>query len=72
MIARAAKFSAVVNGRQLQVSGAKVGSQVILLDLQGRVVYSGKADAANFTMNLVRSGTFVLRIGTQQKVVNIR
>ncbi|MBR3072738.1 InlB B-repeat-containing protein [Fibrobacter sp.] len=72
MIARAAKFSAVVNGRQLQVSGAKVGSQVNLLDLQGRVVYSGKADAANFTMNLVRSGTFVLRIGTQQKVVNIR
>ncbi len=72
VVARAAMFSAVANGRGIQVSGAKVGSQVNLLDMQGRVVYSGKADAANFTMNLVRSGTFVLRIGTQQKVVNIR
>lgn len=72
VVARAAMFSAVANGRSIQVSGAKVGSQVNLLDLQGRVVYSGKADAANFTMNLVRSGTFVLRIGTQQKVVKIR
>jgi hypothetical protein len=72
VVARAAMFSAVANGRSIQVSGAKVGSQVNLLDMQGRVVYSGKADAANFTMNLVRSGTFVLRIGTQQKVVNIR
>ena len=72
VIAHAAKFSAAVNGRQLQVSGAKVGSQVNLLDLQGRVVYSGQANAANFTMNLVRSGTFVLRIGTQQKIVNVR
>lgn len=72
VVARAAMFSAVANGRSIQVSGAKVGSQVNLLDMQGRVVYSGKADAANFTMNLVRSGTFVLRIGTQQKVVKIR
>ena len=72
VIAHAAKFSAAVNGRQLQVSGAKVGSQVNLLDLQGRVVYSGQANAANFTMNLARSGTFVLRIGTQQKIVNVR
>lgn len=71
-MARVVNFSAVVKGRQLQVSGAKVGSQVNLLDMQGRVMYSGKADAANFTMNLTRSGTFVLRIGTQQKVVNIR
>ncbi len=72
VIAHAAKFSAAVNGRQLQVSGAKVGSQVNLLDLQGRVVYSGQANAANFTMNLARSGTFVIRIGTQQKIVNVR
>ncbi len=72
VVARAAMFSAVANGRSIQVSGAKVGSQVNLLDLQGRVVYSGQANAANFTMNLARSGTFVLRIGTQQKIVNVR
>ena len=72
VVARAAKFSAVANGRSLQISGAKVGASVNLLDMQGRVMYSGRADAANFTMNLTRGGTFVLRIGSQQKVVNIR
>ena len=72
VVARAAKFSAVANGRSLQISGAKVGATVNLLDMQGRVMYSGRADAANFTMNLTRGGTFVLRIGSQQKVVNIR
>ena len=72
VVARAAKFSAVANGRSLQISGAKVGASVNLLDMQGRVMYSGRADAANFTMNLTRGGTFVLRIGSQQNVVNIR
>ena len=72
VVARAAKFSAVANGRSLQISGAKVGASVNLLDMQGRVMYSGRVDAANFTMNLTRGGTFVLRIGSQQKVVNIR
>ena len=72
VVARAAQFTAVANGRSLQISGAKVGATVNLLDMQGRVMYSGRADAANFTMNLTRGGTFVLRIGSQQKVVNIR
>ena len=72
VMARIAKFSAVVNGRQLQISGAKVGSQVSLFDMQGRVMYNGRAESANFTMNLVRGGSFLLRIGTQQKVVNVR
>lgn len=72
VVARAAKFSAVANGRSLQISGAKVGASVNLLDMQGRVIYSGSANAANFSMNVPRGGTFVLRIGSQQKVVNIR
>ena len=71
-IARTPKFAAVVNGRSLQISGATVGSQVSLFDLQGRVMYNGRAESANFTMSVVRSGTFLLRVGTQQKVINIR
>lgn len=65
-------FAVMTNGRQLQVSGAKVGSQVSLFDMQGRVMYNGKADASNFSLNVVRSGTFLLRVGSQQKVVEIR
>ena len=68
----AAKFSATVNGRSLQISGAKVGAEVNLLDMQGRVIYNGRANAANFSMNAPRSGSYVLRIGAQQRIVNVR
>ncbi len=65
-------FSAVVNGRSVQISGAKIGSQVSLFDMQGRVMYNGKINASNFSLNVARSGSFLLRIGSQQKVVDIR
>lgn len=68
----AAKFSATVNGRSLQISGAKIGADVNLLDMQGRVIYNGRANAANFSMDVPRTGSYVLRIGTQQRIVNVR
>jgi hypothetical protein len=68
----AAKFFATVNGRSLQISGAKVGADVNLLDMQGRVIYNGRANAANFSMDVPRSGSYVLRIGAQQRIVNVR
>ncbi|PWJ36950.1 InlB B-repeat-containing protein [Fibrobacter succinogenes] len=68
----AAKFSATVNGRSLQISGAKIGADVNLLDMQGRVIYNGRANDANFSMNAPRSGSYVLRIGAQQRIVNVR
>ena len=71
-IVRKANFAAVVNGHQLQISGVKVGAQVSLFDMQGRVIYNGRADAANFSLNVARTGSFLLRVGSQQQVVNIR
>ncbi|MBQ7079551.1 MAG: hypothetical protein IJM92_07795 [Fibrobacter sp.] len=65
------KFSAVVKGRSLHVTGAKVGANVGLFDLQGRVIYNGRAESANFSMNVPQSGSFLLRVGTQHKIVNI-
>ena len=67
-----AKFSAFVNGRNLQISDAKIGSDINLLDMQGRVIYSSRASVPNFSMQVPRSGSYLLRIGMLQKVVNIR
>ena len=67
-----AKFSATVNGRSLQISGAKVGADVNLLDMQGRVIYNARVDAANFSVNVPQSGVYVLRIGSEQRIVNAR
>ena len=71
-IVRTPKFAVAVNGRSLQISGAKVGANVSLFDLQGRVIYNGRADAASFSMDVPQAGAFLLRIGSQQKVVNVR
>ena len=71
-VAPIAKFTAVVNGRNLQISGAKIGSDINLLDMQGRVIYNGRVDAANFSVNVPQSGAYVLRIGSEQRIVNAR
>lgn len=67
-----AKFSALVNGRQLQIAGAKIGAEVNLLDMQGRVMYNSRVNTANFSMCVPRSGFYVLRIGAQQRIINAR
>lgn len=67
-----AKFSAFVNGRNLQISGAKIGSDINLLDMQGRVIYSSRASVPNFSMQVPRSGSYLLRVGAQQQIVNVR
>ena len=71
-VAPIAKFTAVVNGRNLQISGAKIGSDINLLDMQGRVIYNARVDAANFSVNVPQSGAYVLRIGSEQRIVNAR
>ena len=71
-VAPIAKFTAVVNGRNLQISGAKIGSDINLLDMQGRVIYNARVDAANFSVNVTQSGAYVLRIGSEQRIVNAR
>lgn len=71
-VAPVAKFSALVNGRNLQISGAKIGSYINLLDMQGRVVYSSRVSVPNFSMQAPRSGSYLLRVGAQQQIVNVR
>ena len=71
-VAPIAKFTAVVNGRNLQISGAKIGSDINLLDMLGRVIYNARVDAANFSVNVPQSGAYVLRIGSEQRIVNAR
>ena len=71
-VAPIAKFTAVMNGHNLLISGAKIGSDINLLDMQGRVIYNARVDAANFSVNVPQSGAYVLRIGSEQRIVNAR
>ncbi|MCF0223580.1 MAG: InlB B-repeat-containing protein [Fibrobacter sp.] len=65
-------FHVSVNGRNLSVFGASVGSKMAVLDLQGRVISVGRVDAANFNVTLPRAGMYVVRIDNQVKKVSVR
>ena len=65
-------FSIQTVGRTIQIFGANVGKQVAILDLQGRLLYSGRISNQNgfkFTVN--HPGVFLVRIGSLVKQVKI-
>ena len=66
------QFSLAAVGRSIQVAGARVGSAYAVLDMQGRVMMSGRVDAANFDMAMDRAGTYLVRIGGQTQAVKLR
>ena len=49
-----------------------MGSAYAVLDMQGRVMMSGRVDAANFDMAMDRAGTYLVRIGGQTQAVKLR
>lgn len=66
------QFALAVFDRSIQVAGASVGSAYAVLDMQGRVIASGRVSASNFNITLGRVGTYLVRIGTQAKTVRLR
>ncbi len=70
--AQAPKFSLSVAGRNVQIAGARVGSAYAILDMQGRVMTTGSVESANFSVALPRSGSYMVRVGSQAQRVNVR
>ena len=59
-------------GRDIQVSGARVGSVYAVLDMQGRVMQAGYVNSANFNLAVDRAGTYLVRIGNQTQTVKVK
>lgn len=70
MVWAAPQFNVEVVGRTLQVAGAKNGAVYNLMDMQGRLLKQGSA-AANFTIEVPRAGSYLLRIGKSISRVNV-
>ena len=66
------KFSVMVNGRSLQISAARIGAAYALFDMQGRLLQRGYASGSNVSLNVVRSGRYLIRVAGQVKAVTIR
>jgi len=66
------QFSLMVAGRCIQVAGAREDSAYALFGMQGRVLKMGRAGSENFNLIALRAGTFLVRIGTEFRTLNIR
>lgn len=68
----APQFSVMVEGRSLRVVNVPAGASVVLLDMQGRVLYRGVFDAARVNVAVPRGGRYLIRVGHQTKLVNVK
>lgn len=68
----ATHFSVTTSGRTLQISGAKIGSEVYVLDIQGRMVANAKISQANVNLSVPSAGRYMVRISNQVRLVNVK
>lgn len=71
IVKAAPQFSVEVQGRILQIAGAKSGAVYSLMDMQGRLLKQGTADA-NFSIEVPRAGTYLIRINKSISRVTVR
>lgn len=66
------QFSLSVAGRNVQIAGARVGSAYAVLDMQGRVLATGRTASASLEIAVPRAGSYMVRVGSQTKRVNVK
>lgn len=71
IVKAALQFSVEVQGRILQIAGAKSGAIYSLMDMQGRLLKQGAADA-NFSIEVPRAGTYLIRINKSISRVTVK
>ncbi len=66
------QFSLSVAGRNVQIAGARIGSAYAVLDMQGRVLATGRTVSASMEITVPRAGSYMVRVGNQTKRVNVK
>ena len=61
-----------VSGMQIQLSGAKIGSNYAVFSMQGKVIASGRIDGANQNIVMPSKGQYLLRVGNQISTVRVK
>ncbi len=68
----APQFTLSTVGREIQVVNARVGAAYAVLDLQGRIVKQGQIESANFAVMVERAGNYLVRIGSNLQMVQLK
>uniref|UniRef100_UPI003890697D MBG domain-containing protein n=1 Tax=Fibrobacter sp. TaxID=35828 RepID=UPI003890697D len=67
---RVPHFNVAVNGRSLEITGAKKGSELFVYNMRGEVVAQGLIENATQHVNLVNPGSYIVRVNNQTIRVN--
>lgn len=65
-------FSVRANGMQLNVNGAKVGSDYAVYNMQGKAVAAGITFSSNIAVNVPNAGSYIVRVGSEMSRVNVK
>ena len=65
-------FSVNTVGRDIQIVHARVGSAYAVFDMQGRVLRVDLVSSENFNLTVPSAGTYLVRVGSQSRKVNIK
>lgn len=69
---KAMKFSVNVQGHEIRILGAPLGSTVMAFDLQGSSILTNIIQHPTETIAIGRTGMYIIRIGNQVQKVQIR
>ena len=64
-------FRVQVSGNLVQVSGAPTGQSFAVLDMQGRVLRSGRAAASNLSIRVDGQGVYLVKVGSSVRIVKV-
>ena len=72
VMAKAAPLSVQVVARNIAVSGLSGNRPVLVMDMQGRLVKSVRAHGPSVNVAVPREGRYIVRSGSQARVVTVR
>lgn len=70
--ARVQSFNVAVNGRALEISGAKLGTKLMVFDLNGVLVSKGVVSRGTQRVELSKAGMYIVRVNNQLRRVNVK
>ena len=66
------RFSVRTNGMQLDINGAKVGSNYAVYDMQGKAVAAGITFSSNISLSVPTAGSYIVRVGSEMSRVTVK
>ena len=71
-LAQKPQFALTAIGRDIQITGARIGSAYDVFDMQGHVITKGRTNTASFNLTMNHAGMYLVKIGDQAQKVQVK